>query len=88
MATECRSRRMYSKRVFAIRAKFGLISVLRLTALMTPKLQYPFSDFHCQFIQGHRRECFTGIRNCTVWPILFLLNIFLALKGTYFYSFM
>ena len=32
---------------------------------------------------GNWREC--TIRNCTVWPYLFLLNVFTALKGTHFY---
>ena len=48
------------------------------------KLQY-FSGFHCQFIQGHRRGMI--IRNRSVWPTLFLLNVFTALKGTHLYIF-
>ena len=47
------------------------------------KLQYAHSGLHYQFVQGHWWELF--IRNCTVWPTLFLLNIFTALKGTNFY---
>ena len=44
------------------------------------KLQY-FSGVHCQFIQGHWRKLI--IRNRSGWPILFLLNVFTALKGTH-----
>ena len=39
--------------------------------------------FHCQFIQGHWRGMI--IRNRSVWPTLFLLNVFTALKRTHFY---
>ena len=48
------------------------------------KVQY-FSSFHCQFIQGHWRGLI--IRNGSVWPTLFLLNVFTALKGTHLYVF-
>ena len=44
-----------------------------------------FSGFHCQFIQGHRRGLI--IQNRSVWPTLFLLNVFTALKGTHLYIF-
>ena len=46
------------------------------------KLQYPFSGFDCQFIQGHWREF--SIRNCTVWPILFFWMFSLLLKEPIF----
>ena len=36
-----------------------------------------------QFIQGHRRGLI--IHNRSVWPTLFLLNVFTALKGTHLY---
>ena len=39
--------------------------------------------FHCQFIQGYRRGLIN--RNRSVWPRLFLLNVFTALKGIHFY---
>ena len=38
-----------------------------------------------QFIQGHRRGLI--IRNGSVWPTLFLLNVSTALKGTHNYIF-
>ena len=37
---------------FLIWTIFGLISVFILAALWKLKLQYPFSGFNCQFIQG------------------------------------
>ena len=46
-------------------------------------LLYPFSGFHCQFVQGHWREF--SIRNCNSLTHTLLLNVFSALKGTHFY---
>ena len=63
-------RPMYSKKVFAIPTPFGFISVFRLTR------NYSMLSL---FIQCHWR--YVIIRNCTVWPNLFLLNVFTAIKG-------
>ena len=49
------------------------------------KLEYAFSGFHSQFIRGHWWE---GVmRNSTVWPTLFLLKVFVALKVAQFHFF-
>ena len=42
------------------------------------KLQYPFSGFDYQFIQGHWKAFSIG--NCTVWPILSFWMFSLLLK--------
>ena len=60
--------------------------------LLSPKLKVivcslslSLSCVHCKFIQAHWRELI--IRNGTVWPTLFLLNIFTSLIGSQFYTF-
>ena len=41
---------------------------------------YVLSDLHCQFEQGHWGELTTTIRNRSVWPTLFHLNVSTAFK--------
>ena len=52
---------------------------------MTPLLKFEitvcFSCFLCQLIHGHWGGLIS--RNGYVWPTLFLLDVFTALKGTY-----
>ena len=54
---------------------------------MTPSLKFEitvcFSCFLCQLIHGHWRGLIS--RNGHVWPTLFLLDVFTALKGIYNY---
>ena len=54
-----------------------------MTSLLKLEITVWLSGFHCQFIHGHWRGLV--IRNRSVWPTLFLLNVFTALKGTHFY---
>ena len=48
-----------------------------------PKLQYVSSVFRCQVITGSMMSFFSP--NYVSWPIFFLMNVFIALKGTHFW---
>ena len=54
-----------------------------MTSLLKFEITVYYYGFHCQFIQGHWRGLI--IRNESVWPTLFLLNVSAALKGTHNY---
>ena len=77
-------RPIFSKQCFVIWTLFGFILVFLLTALL--KLQYPFSGFDCQFIQGHWKEF--SIRHWTVWAIFFFWMFSLLLKEPTFIIYM
>ena len=53
-----------------------------MTSLLKLEITVWISGFHCQFMLHWR---WLIIRNRSVWPTLFLLNVFTALKGTHFY---
>ena len=48
-----------------------------------------YSMFHLAFVAGPLQAHWWGFvsRNYVVWPILFLTNVFIALKGTHFFIF-
>ena len=41
-----------------------------------------FSWYPCPVIKGHWRGLVNNIKNCTVRPIIFLMNVFFAVKGS------
>ena len=65
-----------------IQIPFGFKTVTGLTAVLKLEITIFFVGFHCQIIQGHLRELI--IRNRSVCPTLFPLNVSTALKGTHY----
>ena len=48
-----------------------------------------YSMFPLAFVAGSLQGCWWGFvgRSCLVWPVFFLMNVFIALNGTHFLSF-
>ena len=74
----------YSRQVFIYLTPFWFISVFESTAyLKFAKLQYVSSGFVAGWLQGHWWGFIS--RNYVVWPTFFLMNVFIALKGSHFW---